>query len=66
MPQLGDPSTWRRLVLAMPCPSDASNGQLVDFLPWDPLMGPTIGLNLTLTLTLVNAQGQDGTQAPQS
>jgi len=33
----------------------------IDFFPWGPLVGPTICLTLTFTLTLVNALGQVGT-----
>jgi len=57
-PQPGDALSWRCLVLVTPCPGDGSRGQPIDFLPWDPLMGPTT----CLTLTLVNARGRDGTE----
>jgi len=62
MPYPGNASSWRHLNLATLTPGDALSGQPVDFPPWAPWMGPTI----CLTLTLVNARGRDGTQAPQS
>ena len=43
----------------MPAPGDALSGQPVDFLPLGPLEGSHHVL--TLTLTLVNARGRDGT-----
>ena len=46
----------------MPHLGDALCGQPVDFLP----LGPFEGSHYMLTLTLVNARGRDGTQAPQS
>ena len=49
-PQPGDGSTWQRLNLATPQPGDALSGQPVDLPPL-----------LTLTLTLVNDWGRDGT-----
>jgi len=57
MPQPGVASTWRRPHLVTPAPGDAQSGQPIDFLPWGPLVGPSI----RLTLTLVNARGRVGT-----
>ena len=56
---INDTSTWRCLNMATPTPGDAQSGQPIDFLPWGPLVGPTI--RLTFTLTLVNARGRVGT-----
>ena len=77
-PTLGDASSWRRLHLATPHLGDAYTWRslhLGDALPWrrlkwsirwvsslGPLRGPTICWLLTLTLTLVNARGRDGTK----
>ena len=58
MPTPGDASSWRCLHLATPHLGDALSGQLVDFLP----LGPLEGSQHTLTLTLVNAWGRDGTR----
>jgi len=63
-PHFRDASPWQRLTLATPHLGDAFSGQPVDFLPLGPLEG--FYNMLTLTLTSVNARGQDGTQAPQS
>ena len=48
-PTPGDAHTWRRPHLATPMPGDTQNGQPIDFLPWGPLVSPTIRLTLTLT-----------------
>jgi len=40
MPQLGDASSWRRLILVTPYLGDASSGQSIDFLPWTPRVVP--------------------------
>jgi len=56
-PESGDAHTWRRSHLATP---KAVN--TLTFLFGAPLVGPTV----RLTLTLVNAWGRVGTQAPQS
>ena len=65
-PPPGDASSWRRLNLATTHPGDALSGQPVDLPPCSPWMGPTICLTSALTLTLVNALGRDGTEAPRS
>ena len=69
----GDALTWRRLNLATRTPGDASPWRrlplatpyavnLLTSFPWAPFEGS----HHTLTLTLVNARGWDGTQGPQS
>ena len=57
-PESGDTHTWRRPHLATSTPGDAQSGQLWLSSLEPPLVGPATCLTLTLTLTLVNAQGR--------